>query len=313
MELYRKYRPTEFEDVKGQWEAVGMLKGWLQQGNVPHAILLKGASGVGKTTLARILANKLGAVTEFDYQEVNVAEERGVGMVAELGEDMSHNISNNNRVWVLDEVQGMLKASQNSLLKKLEDAPSYAYFVLCTTNPEKLLPTLLTRCSQIVMHPMSSKALQQTLERVIQLEHREISSKVLDAIIKTSNYSARAALVKLEQCFATTREESMLQLIESVDDFSATIKDLCCIFTSGRRTSWENTVRLFTTLTEDPETIRRSVFGWLGSALEKGWAKQVPLPLLAQLMDMFTSPIYDMGRPQLLLQIYKAWVLSSSQ
>ena len=103
MELYRKYRPSDFDEVFGQKEAVGVIKGWLAKDSVPHAIMLEGESGCGKTTLARILASKLGCNDEFSYQEMNVSIENGVGMVANLLADCKRNFTGGNRVWVMDE------------------------------------------------------------------------------------------------------------------------------------------------------------------------------------------------------------------
>lgn len=309
MELYRKYRPKSFSEVVGQPEVVGIMRGWLKQENVPHAILLEGPSGCGKTTLARILANELGATGMLNYAEINVAEERGVGMVADLGEDVNHNITGNNRVWVLDEVQGLLKPAQQSLLKKLEEAPDYAYFVLCTTNSEKLLPTVLNRCSRLYLRLLDEASVKKMLKAVLAKEKRlDVPERVLDAIAQCCNGSGRQAMVKLEQCLTTANPENMLKAItETGDGFEVSIRDLCALLTN--RGSWSDIAKILLDLKEDPETIRRAVLGWLMSALLKGWARKVSNDGLANAIKALEMPTYDSGKPGLVREIYEASVV----
>lgn len=309
MELYRKYRPSDFDEVFGQKEAVGVIKGWLAKNSVPHAIMLEGESGCGKTTLARILASKLGCNDEFSYQEMNVAVENGVAMVANLVADCKRNFTGGNRVWVLDEAQSVTKSAQSSLLKLLEESPSYAYFVLCTTNPEKILPTLLNRCQHIKIKSLSDDAIRQTIQTIAEKENREVPDEVVESIIRYSGGSARKAVVKLEQCLAAVKPENMLAVIQQEDEFNATIKNLCEVFTGGKQLTWKETAKIFASLEEDPETIRRSILGWVASALVKGWARAIPAKLLAEILRIFQFNTYDSGRPQLTLMVYDAWRL----
>ncbi len=309
MELYRKYRPETFAEVRGQREAVGIIKGWLAKNAVPHAIMLEGPSGCAKTTLARILAKELGATSAMDYQEINVSEDRGIGMVAELGNDVKRNISGGNRVWVLDEVHGLTKQAQNSILKKLEEAPDYAYFILCTTDSQKLIPTLLNRCSRIRIKELSDTAILEIIQRILREEQRELPENVQEAIVRCAAGSGRKAVVKLEQCLAATKPENMLAIIEQEEQYSAMIKDLCEIFTGGRKASWRETAKVFSALEEDSETIRRSILGWVASALTKGWSRTIPDQLLADILRIFQFNTFDSGKPQLLLMVYDAWRL----
>ena len=310
MELYRKYRPKTFAEVVGQPEVIGIMQGWLNKGNVPHAILLEGPSGCGKTTLARILAGELGAVGMLNYAEINVAEERGVGMVADLGEDVAHNITGRNRVWVLDEVQGLLKPAQQSLLKKLEDAPEYAYFILCTTNTEKLLPTVLNRCSRLALRLLDNNSIIKMLTAVLKKEQRlDVPERVLSAIATCSGGSGRKAMVKLEQCLTTTNPDNMMRAVsESADGYEASIKELCQILTNKGGT-WDKAAQILRNLKEDPETIRRSLLGWFSSALLNGWARWITNDNLAGAIQILEQPTYDSGRPGLIREVYQVFAL----
>lgn len=309
MELYRKYRPKSFDDVRGQREAVGVMKGWLAKNSVPHAIILNGPSGCSKTTLSRILAEHLGATTSMDYQEINVAEERGVDMVSILGDDVRHNITGHNRVWVLDEMQAGTKGAMQSLLKKLEEAPDYAYFILCTTDPQKLLPTLVNRCSQLQIKPLDETALDEIITRVLRGEQREIPDEVKQAIIRYADGSGRKALVKLEQCLAATQPGNMLALIEQEEKQDATIKSLCEIL-MGKEATWRETAKIYNVLEGEAETIRRSILGWVASALAKGWAFKTKDALIADILRIFQFNTYDGGKSQLILMVYDAWHLT---
>lgn len=307
MELYRKYRPKAFAEVVGQPEVIGIIRGWIKNNNVPHAILLEGPSGCGKTTIARILANELGAVGMLNYAEINVAEERGVRMVADLGEDVNHNLTGDNRVWVLDEVQGLLKPAQQSLLKKLEEAPDYAYFVLCTTNAEKLLPTVLNRCSRLYLRLLDEGSIKKMLKAVLTKEKRlDVPDRVLDAIAQCCNGSGRQAMVKLEQCLTTTNPDNMLKAVtETGDEFEVSIRDLCSLLTN--KGSWSEIARILLDLKEEPETVRRSVLGWFMSALLKGWARRIGNDALANAIKVLEMPTYDSGKAGLVREIYEAW------
>lgn len=308
MELYRKYRPTTFADVKGQRNSVGVINGWLNTNSVPHAIMLTGPAGTGKTTQARILAAKLGATEGIDYTEINVSEERGVDMVTGLVADVKYSLTGHNRVWVLDEIQGATKAAQNSLLKLLEEAPEHAYFILCSTNPEKLLPTLLTRCSQIKVTALSDKALTDILNRVVEAEGKTIPEEVIQTIVHCADGSARTALVTLEQCFTTDCPETMLQLIQGVN-LTSQIKDLCNILTATTPKTWKETMQIYGSITDPPETVRRAILGWLASALEKGWARKIPNSVLGSMLEKFTPNLYDNQRPGLTLMLWQAYNL----
>ena len=127
---------------------------------------------------------------------------------------------------------------------------------------------------------------------------------MVESIIRYANGSARKAVVKLEQCLAAVKPENMLAVIQQEDEFNATIKNLCEVFTGGKQMSWKETAKIYGSLEDDPEMIRRSILGWVASALVKGWARAVPAKLLADILRIFQPNTYDSGRPQLTLMVY---------
>ena len=148
MELYKKYRPKNFKRIVGQPTITEQLTSMTRSNQFPHSSLFSGPSGCGKTTLARIMRNKLDCGDQ-DFQEVNCADFRGIDMVRDIRNRMNlAPIGGECRVWLIDEAHQLSSQAQNAFLKILEDTPSHVYFMLATTDPQKLIPTIRTRCAE---------------------------------------------------------------------------------------------------------------------------------------------------------------------
>ena len=270
-ELYRRYRPQNFKGVVGQPEAVKVMSGWIVNGNTPHAVLMTGGSGCGKTSLARILAKKLGCQPPRDMIEINSADFTGIDTVREIRQQASYpSLTGGNRCWIIDEIQAASNQSMQALLKLLEEAPSYAYFFLCTTNPEKIIPTVKNRCSEIKLNPVGIKDLIALSQSVLSKEGVEgIGDEVLEKLADAADGSPRKCLVKLQQLIELPDDESRFKMLSKDEAFEATIKDLCEVFTKTQRKQWREVAGIVKSLneTQEPETIRRAVLGWLTSAL----------------------------------------------
>ena len=151
-ELYKEFRPSVFEDVKGQKRAVSLLENYIQNKDLPHALLFTGDSGTGKTTLARIVGSEI-SCSKQEFIEINCADFRGIDMVREIRKQMNFApFYGEVKVWLIDEFHSAPKATQEALLKLLEDPPSYVYFMLATTEPGKVLRTIKTRCTEIPLN-----------------------------------------------------------------------------------------------------------------------------------------------------------------
>lgn len=215
LELHLKYRPTTFDEVIGQPQAVKVLSDFVAKKRVPHAILLSGDSGCGKTTLARILKDQLGC-SDLDFQEVNC------GMVEALETSRSidvrmrqHPLDGPCKVWILDELQSWSRSqhAQQSLLKVLEDTPRHAYFMLATTAPDKIIKAIRGRCTTVQIVPLKRNSLTKLVSEVAEKEGAEVSDEVIEKIAECAEGSARNALVLLNQVIGLEDDEERLKCI----------------------------------------------------------------------------------------------------
>jgi len=144
-----------------------MLAQMVKRNKVPHTLLFSGPPGCGKTTLARILRKKLNC-GKYDFSEVNCADFRGIDMVRDIRSHLQQApISGDCRVWLIDEAHKLSNDAQNAFLKMLEDTPNHVYFFLATTNPQKLLKTIRTRCTEVVVKSLGDKNMEELIDDVI--------------------------------------------------------------------------------------------------------------------------------------------------
>jgi len=211
VELYRKHRPKRFEDIIGQREIVIQLQKMLESNSIPHSLLFSGPTGCGKTSLARILAKEMKCHKD-DFHEINIADSRGIDTIREINEGMSYYAlagKNFPKVYLLDEVGELTTIAQKAMLKSLEDCEDHIYFMLATTNPEKLIPTVRNRCTKFDVKPLNDKDMTFLIESILEKEGSVLDSSVIEKIVENANGSAREALVTLEQ---------VLQLDDNVED-----------------------------------------------------------------------------------------------
>lgn len=192
--LYRKYRPTSFKEVRDQDHIVSVLEGAIKKGTVPHAILFSGPRGTGKTTLARLFARAIGT-SDVDLYEIDAASNRGIDDVRELREAVfTLPYESARKVYIIDEVHMLTKEAFNALLKTLEEPPSHVVFILATTEEEKLLDTILSRCQVFHMHAPTREVLAQTVTEVAKKEGFTLSKDAADLIAIAADGSFRDAL-----------------------------------------------------------------------------------------------------------------------
>jgi DNA polymerase-3 subunit gamma/tau len=228
MVLARKYRPRRFSEMVGQEHVVRALSNALASGRLHHAYLFTGTRGIGKTTVSRILAKSLnctgpdgaGGVTAepcgqcqacteidadrfIDYIELDAASNRGIDEARELIERAAYKPSVGRfKVFMIDEAHQLTKDAFSALLKTLEEPPEYLKFVLATTDPDKMLPTVLSRCLQFNLRPMAPQTVHEHLAHVLALEQVEHDAGSLRLLARAARGSMRDALSLTDQAIA---------------------------------------------------------------------------------------------------------------
>lgn len=192
--LYRKYRPQTFAEVRDQEHIIKVLEGAIKKGTIPHALLFSGTRGTGKTTLARIFAKEIGT-SSVDLYEIDAASNRGIDDIRELKEAV-HTVpyESKYKVYIVDEVHMLTKEAFNALLKTLEEPPAHVVFILATTEEEKLLDTILSRCQVFRFRSPSRAVLAQTVTDVAKQEGFVLKPAAADLIAVAADGSFRDAL-----------------------------------------------------------------------------------------------------------------------
>ncbi len=220
--LYRTYRPQTFEEVAGQEHIVKTLKNALATGKIAHAYLFAGPRGTGKTTMAKLFAKALNcehglgcqcneckncvAITEGshpDVLELDAASNNGVDEIRELIDKVKYGtILGKYKVYIIDEVHMLSTGAFNALLKTLEEPPEHVIFILATTEPHKILPTILSRCQRYDFNKVSEKDIKERLRAVLQNEGVEYNEEAVELVVQLADGGMRDALSILEKVLA---------------------------------------------------------------------------------------------------------------
>jgi DNA polymerase-3 subunit gamma/tau len=192
--LYRKYRPASFQDILDQAHIVKVLEGAIKKQTIPHALLFSGSRGTGKTTMARVFAEAIGT-SAVDLYEIDAASNRGIDDIRELKEAV-HTLpyQSAHKVYIIDEVHMLTKEAFNALLKTLEEPPEHVVFILATTEEEKVLDTILSRCQVFRFNSPSRSVLAQAVTNVAKKEGFKLHSAAADLIAVSAAGSFRDAL-----------------------------------------------------------------------------------------------------------------------
>ncbi len=221
--LYRRFRPNRFAELRGQDHVVRALQGAVKNDRVSHAYLFSGPRGTGKTTTARILAKALNcenpvdgdacdscasciAITKgssLDVTELDAASNNGVDDIREITAGAWHATPGRWKVYIFDEVHQLSKAASAALLKTLEEPPSHVIFVLATTDPHKVLPTIRSRTQHLEFRLIGGDTLSTLLHDVEKAAGLKVDDSTIDAAVRIARGSARDALSALDQLIAT--------------------------------------------------------------------------------------------------------------
>jgi DNA polymerase-3 subunit gamma/tau len=203
--LYRKYRPEKLSQLVGQEEAVSLITQQIKKDNLGHAYLFSGPRGVGKTSLARIIATQLGCDPIFDITEIDAASNNKVDDIRDMNESVNFIASSpgQKRVYILDEVHMLSNAASNAFLKTLEEPPEHIIFILATTEPERVLETVKSRTTHIVFKKISEEDIVKTIQEIGKKEKMILELDVLKIIATFSDGSLRDGINLFEQTYNT--------------------------------------------------------------------------------------------------------------
>lgn len=299
------YRPNSFDEVIGNDPTIKSIIGILEKPleKIPHAWLFVGDSGCGKTTLARICKTELGC-SELDFKEYNASDDRGIDTIRSLKKKAALYPRNGEiKVYLLDEAHMLTKEAQNALLKMLEDPPSFVYFFLCTTNPEKLIRPIHSRCTTVKVSPVSSKKMVpfilEILYEEIGDEAKDFDKEVIKAIADNSNGACRDALKLLDMVIDMEDYDDMLDIIEQGVPQEGDLKTLCDLLKTPR-SKWKDYSEFLKAFSGEPEALRRGVLAWFSNMLLSDGNQAT-----AEIMEAFESNYYDSGKSGLILSCFQ--------
>ena len=268
--LYRTYRPSRFDEVVGQEYIVKILKNTIKNKRIAHAYLFAGPRGTGKTTIAKLFAKAINC-EDFneeacdncpsclafkennhpDIIELDAASNNSVDDIREIIEQVPYSpIVGKYKVYIIDEVHMLSSSAFNALLKTLEEPPAHVVFILATTDPQKIIPTVLSRCQRYNFSKISNLNMEKKMVEILNKEHLQYEDKALDEVAMLAEGGMRDALSILEQILSynndgifledvqrifglSTKEEKVELLIKIHNDLTGSINLLRQMYDSG--------------------------------------------------------------------------------
>jgi len=269
MPLQIEYRPQGFDEFYGNEEHIASLKSVLnRQKGPPHSFLFTGPAGSGKTTLAYILKSVLGIADE-DFFEINGSAARGIKEIRTLLDNSTYlPMIGNHKMYFIDECHQVTHDAQEALLKQLEDPYKHVYWVLCTTEPEKLKDSFRRRPYKFLCKPFQMAEMTTLLEDILYSEEKEnITKEVIEKIVDVSNGSAGVALNLLDTIIDMEDPAAALACISNLTHDKKAVIDISrtlCDPRIGYKQKWHKIKKILPNLEGNPESARRAILEYVG-------------------------------------------------
>ena len=299
--LHIAYRPATLDEVAGNKGTIDAIRSILSRDieHIPHAWLFSGPSGMGKTTLARIIKTELGC-SDMDYKEFNSGSMRGIDTIREVEQNSRLSPMNGKvKVYLFDEVHNWTKAAKEASLKMLEDAPKNVFFFLATTEPGGLPKAMRTRLTDVVVKSLNTKEIMRLLKDICAAEEANIQPEILQAIALASDGSCREAVKMLDSVFDVTDTDAALETISNTHVGEATVIELCRALIKGE--SWKQVSKILSLITDEPESVRRACGTYFTKVLLGDGSQRT-----AEILEQFERNWYDGGRASMVLACFAA-------
>lgn len=299
--LHLKYRPSVLKDMVGQKDVVKSLKEVTASKNPGHAYLFTGPAGTGKTTLARILADKF-RCDLANILEVDAATNSGIDAMRDVTTALRYHGFGDapNKAIIIDECHGLSKQAWDSLLKTVEEPPPHVYLFFCTTVAGKVPQTIVTRCHTYGLKSLRFDDTMDLLEMVNAEEKMGVPSDILQLVARSCDGSARQALVMLSMVRSCDNPDEAARLLEQPLE-SKEVIDLCRALVS-RKLTWSMAVGILKSIPDmNPESVRIVTVNYLAACL-MGAKSERDVPDLLYMTQQFSKPFNpsDKSAPLLL-------------
>jgi len=300
--LADKYRPTTFSEVKGNDDLKSIIERTLKKADKPQTYILQGERGCGKTTLARIMAAELGA-TGRDLKELNISDMRGIDTARSIIDNINYKpVEGGSKVIILNEAHQATKDFQNAMLEKLEEPPPDVYFIICTTDPQKLLTTIRSRCAlrKFFVKPLKRRETQELIERVLREEEVEWKERHVVKMVKVAEGNPREALLLLDNLIDLKGS----RLTRALDELMSTTVELPISLARALNNSapWKEVAEILKGLEGgDAEDIRWMMITYMRKVLLGN-----PSGEKAFILECFEDSFRDSGLAGLTLACYRA-------
>lgn len=340
-DLCTAYRPQTFDDMVGQKTIVAGLKQAVKNEDRSHCYLFGGEIGCGKTTAARIFGMSLNCLNKdqnsnpcckcpnclgiankkfVDFKEINASSKNGVNDIRSLEQEFSMMpLFGKVKIYLFDEAHRLTPEAQAALLTNIEEPPKNLYFIFCSTDPEKLIAALRSRCEKYTFKPLSVNEAKYLVETVSVLENFYPPQDILWEVVRSSENKPRNALKLLQQAIdlnnefgkVTVKDIQEIASVLTVEDKG--VIDLCKLLSSKRPYSWDNLMHLYKSVQMDPETTRVIIAGWFRSYLERSKSAD-EASFSANMLELFVYDTpYIKPENKLVLTLYKAFILSNGR